>query len=494
MPELPALRALQLSVDPAAGRTASLAQQLSAAMAAIHHRGWCDGTGGNFSCVLQRQPLQLLMAPSGVDKGAVAPEALIVVDDQGAVLRGEGKASAETQLHLALVDTCGAGAVLHTHSQAGTLLSQHYAPRGDRNVAHLVLHDLEMLKGLEGITTHASSVAIPVLANNQDLRRLRAEAEPHLHQAPHGLLIAGHGLYAWGRDLATAQRHLEILEFLLEQRWRQLLLEALAQPSPPNKSTLHSQAEHNPIHQAANRVQRRGVTHVLLDIEGTTCPVSFVSSTLFPYAAAQLEAFLDNHRNDPTVQTLVSEVDAAWSEDSDPEAQALRAQGAAGGLPYLQWLIRRDRKLTPLKDLQGLVWEQGYRSGALTGPLFADVPGALRSWHGAGLVLAVYSSGSVAAQRLIYGHSNAGDLRSLFSHWFDTRIGPKQTPESYATIARQLGVPAGQVLFISDSLTECQAADAAGMQVVFSDREGNPGRDPGPFERINSFDTLELNP
>jgi enolase-phosphatase E1 len=172
----------------------------------------------------------------------------------------------------------------------------------------------------------------------------------------------------------------------------------------------------------------------------------------------------------------------------------LQQQGGVGVLPYLQWLIRRDRKLTPLKDLQGLVWEQGYRSGALTGPLFADVPGALRAWHGAGLLLAVYSSGSVAAQRLIYGHSNAGDLRPLFSDWFDTRIGPKQAPESYATIAGQLGVAPGQVLFVSDALTECQAAAAAGMQVVFSDREGNPGRDPGPFERIVSFNDLELTP
>ena len=475
------MSSLQLSVDPVAGSTAALAQQLSATMATIHRRGWCDGTGGNFSCVLDREPLQLLMAPSGVDKGSVAPEALIVVDAHGGVVRGEGKASAETQLHLALVETCGAGAVLHTHSQAGTLLSQHYAPSGDCGVAHLSLHDLEMLKGLEGITTHESSVAIPVLANNQDLQRLRAEAEPHLHQAPHGLLIAGHGLYAWGRDLPTAHRHLEILEFLLEQHWRQLLLEALSAPRQQRQAP-------------RNQVCRQGVTHVLLDIEGTTCPVSFVSSTLFPYAAEQLEAFLDSHRNDPAVRSLLDEVEAAWRKDADPEAQAMRQQGGVGTLAYLQWLIRRDRKLTPLKDLQGMVWEQGYRSGALTGPLFIDVPGALRRWHGAGLVLAVYSSGSVAAQRLIYGHSNAGDLRPLFSHWFDTRIGPKQAPESYATIAAQLGVDPEQVLFVSDALTECQAAAAAGMQVVFSDREGNPGRDPGPFERIVSFNDLELTP
>lgn len=495
MPELPALSILQLSVNPAAGSTAALAQQLSAAMAAIHRRGWCDGTGGNFSCVLQRQPLQLLMAPSGVDKGCVAPEALIVVDGRGAVLRGEGKASAETQLHLALVETCGAGAVLHTHSQAGTLLSQHYAPSGDCSVAYLSLQDLEMLKGLEGITTHASAVAIPVLANNQDLRSLRAAAEPHVQTAPYGLLIAGHGLYAWGRDLPTAHRHLEILEFLLEQRWRQLLLEALGQPRPNNPALQPTPAQNNPSFQhGADRVQRRGVSHVLLDIEGTTCPVSFVSGTLFPYATEQLEPFLDAHRNDHAVQTLVAEVKAAWRQEADPEAQALRQQDGAGVLPYLRWLIRRDRKLTPLKDLQGLVWEQGYRSGALNGPLFADVPGALRRWRAAGLVLAVYSSGSIAAQQLIYGHSNAGDLRSLFSHWFDTRTGPKQTAESYASIASQLGVAPGKVLFVSDALKECKAAAAAGMQVVFSDRDGNPERDSGPFERIDSFDALELNP
>lgn len=203
-----------------------LAQQLTAVMGQIHGRGWCDGTGGNFSCVLSAEPLQLLMAPSGVDKGAVAPHQLIVVDANGCVHRGEGRASAETLLHLAIVAATGAGAVLHTHSQAGTLLSQHYGPQ-DSGVAVIQLRDLEMLKGLEGVSTHATEVVLPVLANDQDLARLSALALPHLPTAPHGLLIAGHGLYAWGRGLAEAKRHLEILEFLLEQHWRQLLLQAL---------------------------------------------------------------------------------------------------------------------------------------------------------------------------------------------------------------------------------------------------------------------------
>lgn len=220
--------------------TTALASALSKAMASIHQRGWCDGTGGNFSCVLEHEPLLLLMAPSGVDKGTVAPRDLIQVDATGAVVAGKGKASAETALHLEIVNSCGAGAVLHTHSQAGTLLSQwalrRHAPAGreeSMEQGYLELRDLEMLKGLEGVTTHACHVQIPVLANDQDLPALSARVRPQLADAPHGVLIAGHGLYAWGRNLGTAVRHLEILEFLLEQRWRQLLLDALMQHPQP---------------------------------------------------------------------------------------------------------------------------------------------------------------------------------------------------------------------------------------------------------------------
>lgn len=209
----------------------TLARHLCRAMASIHRRGWCDGTGGNFSCVLQQQPLQLLMAPSGVDKGSVRPQQLIVVDDQGTVLEGEGRSSAETPLHLEIIHNTGAGAVLHTHSQAGTLLSRWLLKRSRQASGVLRLEGLEMLKGLDGVHSHEVQIAIPVLANDQDLIRLSANARPHLAGAPQGLLIAGHGLYAWGRDLTEARRHLEILEFLLEQHWRERLLQVLSDAS-----------------------------------------------------------------------------------------------------------------------------------------------------------------------------------------------------------------------------------------------------------------------
>ena len=229
MPYLPTV-----NQSAAAPRTQELARQLSRTMVRVHQRGWCEGTGGNFSCVLQRQPLQLLMAPSGVDKGSVRPSQLIVVDEHGQVQHGTGKASAETRLHLEIVQRTGAGAVLHTHSQAATLLSQRAVADAGQpgQQAGLTLHGLEMLKGLAGIFSHEASVTIPVLANDQDISRLSNLAAPLLPDAPWGLLIAGHGLYAWGNDLSEATRHLEIQEFLLEQRWRQLILEALDRQPP----------------------------------------------------------------------------------------------------------------------------------------------------------------------------------------------------------------------------------------------------------------------
>ena len=207
-----------------------LALELCGVMAAIDRRGWCDGTGGNFSCVLQRQPLALLMAPSGVEKGGLKPADLIVVNSKAEVIEGKGPASAETLLHLAIVAERKAGAVLHTHSQAATLLSRLAELKGEPRAAqgwHLQIKGLEMLKGLQGINSHEQQIAIPVLPNDQDLRRLSQLALSYLADAPFGILISGHGLYAWGDDLAMAKRHLEILEFLLEQHWRELQLKSL---------------------------------------------------------------------------------------------------------------------------------------------------------------------------------------------------------------------------------------------------------------------------
>jgi enolase-phosphatase E1 len=238
------------------------------------------------------------------------------------------------------------------------------------------------------------------------------------------------------------------------------------------------------------------ITHVLLDIEGTTCPVSFVAEVLFPYARERISGFLRTHGNEPEIAQLIRDVEQAWSADTTPEAVEMRqAMHQASQLEavghYLQLLIDRDIKLSALKDLQGHIWEAGYHKGDLIAPLFEDVPAALQRWQQQGLVLAVYSSGSIPAQKLLYGHSQAGDLCPLFSHWFDTRTGPKKNAESYRKISAELQTPANQVLFISDCLAELNAASETGMAVLFSDRGENPSLDCGRFERISNYSQLD---
>ncbi|NJN03468.1 MAG: methylthioribulose 1-phosphate dehydratase [Leptolyngbyaceae cyanobacterium SL_1_1] len=196
-----------------------LRESLCAVIHDIHAKGWAPGTGGNFSLVQQSQPPNLLMSPSGVDKGQVRSHDLIEIDAQGKVIAGTGKASAETGLHLAIVQATGAGAVLHTHSVFNTLLSRYFEAQGKIAIA-----GYEMLKGLRGVTTHDTTVELPVFSNHQDITDLAQQISPHLPSAPHGFLLAGHGLYAWGSTLFEAKRHLEVWEFLLEITYRALAL------------------------------------------------------------------------------------------------------------------------------------------------------------------------------------------------------------------------------------------------------------------------------
>jgi enolase-phosphatase E1 len=186
-----------------------------------------------------------------------------------------------------------------------------------------------------------------------------------------------------------------------------------------------------------------------MDIEGTTTPISFVRDTLFPYARSRLPDFVHTHANRTDVRAALAEVHRLAPDQ--PVLDTL-----------LGWMDR-DEKVTPLKALQGLIWNEGYESGQLVGRLYADVPPALRGWHASGIRLYVYSSGSEAAQRLIFGHSDAGNLANLFRGFFDTRVGGKREQSSYRGIASGMDLPCGEFLFLSDMEPELDAAQAAGM-------------------------------
>lgn len=193
---------------------------LAAVARGFHARGWLMGTSGNLSAVVQCEPLQLAMSPSGVDKGELKAEQLLSIDENARVVSGpSGKPSDETLLHLRIVKERGAGAVLHTHSIWNTILSDLYAAEGGVSI-----EGYEMLKGLQGVRTHEHSEWLPIIENSQDMPVLAETIAQTLnkHKAVHGFLLRRHGLYSWGETLAQAKRHIEIFEFLLETMGRTL--------------------------------------------------------------------------------------------------------------------------------------------------------------------------------------------------------------------------------------------------------------------------------
>lgn len=205
---------------------------------------------------------------------------------------------------------------------------------------------------------------------------------------------------------------------------------------------------------------------ILTDIEGTTSSLSFIKETLIPYARSRLAGFVRDNREDPQVRGQLDAVRQVCGEALD-EAALIEQ--------LLRWMDE-DRKLAPLKHLQGMLSEAGYRNGELTGHVYEDVARRLRAWHEAGLGLYAFASGSVQAQALLFEHSTAGDLHGLFSGYFDIRTGGKRDPEAYWTIAKAIAVDPEEVLFLSDTRQELDAAREAGMVTCWlvRDREPSP--------------------
>ena len=247
-----------------------------------------------------------------------------------------------------------------------------------------------------------------------------------------------------------------------------------------------------------SRLATEGIRGVLLDIEGTTTPIAFVHEVLFSYARSEVRSFLTARFGTPELladlQQLREEhatdvkqnlqppalVDVDLDGPRDAEIDSLAA--------YVNWLVDRDRKSTGLKSLQGKIWKQGYSDGTLKAQLFADVRPALERWRRAGLKISIFSSGSSLAQKLLFAHTEAGDLTGFIDNYFDTTVGSKTDVASYRQIASALNLPAQEILFISDVVPELDAAGAAGMRTLLCIR---PGNQPQPFaerhQRIRDF-------
>ena len=201
---------------------------------------------------------------------------------------------------------------------------------------------------------------------------------------------------------------------------------------------------------------------ILTDIEGTTSSLAFVKEVLFPYAYEHIQTFVVENRTNPAVAKLIDDV---RYEVNNPVLSLSEA------IEQLRQWIRDDKKITPLKAIQGLMWQQGYANGDFTGHVYPDAVAGLQAWQAQGLRLYVYSSGSVAAQKLLFAYSDAGDLTPLFSGYFDTQIGHKREVGAYQHIAQAIGLAPDQILFLSDIREELDAAEQAGMQTCALIRE-----------------------
>ncbi|HKF26473.1 MAG TPA: acireductone synthase [Candidatus Acidoferrum sp.] len=240
------------------------------------------------------------------------------------------------------------------------------------------------------------------------------------------------------------------------------------------------------------------VRAILLDIEGTTTPVDFVFRTLFPFAAERAEEFLREHWSDTEIKAIVAELRSTWSGAACSGApvwlENTPEDKIASAAAYVRWLVARDSKITPLKALQGKIWEQGFRSGTLEGQVYPDVAPSLARWRGQGREVAIFSSGSVLAQRLLFEHSTSGNLSACFKAYFDTTTGPKREAASYRKIAAALGFAPREILFVSDVTVELDAARAAGFETALSLRPGVPAPLNSPYTAIASFADLFPDP
>ena len=240
-----------------------------------------------------------------------------------------------------------------------------------------------------------------------------------------------------------------------------------------------------------------GARGILLDIEGTTTPIAFVHDVLFSYARSRVKSYLVEHFRSADIVADLDRLREEYAADVERNLQSpTLIDGRCGAeidsmVNYIHWLIDHDRKSTGLKSLEGKIWREGYLDGSLKAELFSDVAPALQRWHRAGLKISIFSSGSTLAQQLLFAHTKAGDLTPFIDNYFDTTNGSKTSRESYQHIALALNLSPREILFVSDALSELDAAGAAHMQTLLCVRPGNQPQSPaGRHQIVSSFEEI----
>jgi methylthioribulose 1-phosphate dehydratase / enolase-phosphatase E1 len=489
----------------------------------FYRAGWATGTGGGCS-IRVTHPItrewRVFVAPSGIQKEDMIGDDIFELNMQRDVMVAPKtiglRQSACTPLwYVVYQHRPTATCVIHTHSMAAvqaTLLDT------TEQSTFLRISHLEMLKGV-GNHAYDDYLDIPIIENRptEDLLADQLEQAVLAYPKCNAVLVRRHGLYCWGDTWEQAKTQCESFDYLFECviRMKTLGMDAALPPAsgtyrPDTVATTKKRkvddalvsgdaATDGGFHGRAAVDNRSDwlacpvpllprddhYKYLLLDIEGCTTSISFVKDVLFPYARDHMERYCHALlRSDPVYYSEVEVALATAVRNLIPTVGFLLEAPKTA-----RWLMDRDVKVAPLKDLQGRIWKEGYETGALKGHVYADVPPAFAWMQQQGISVGIYSSGSIAAQKLLFGSTDQhGDLLRYISHHFDIpTAGPKKEATSYTAIAKSLGMPVDQIVFVSDCVEELAAARAAGLTAVLSVRPGNA---PVSEEQRQSYPTV----
>lgn len=506
------------------------AKELIAELCAnLYSQGHVSGTGGGISI---RVGDNIVMAPSGVQKERMKASDMFVLNAQGKIIHTPTarpppykppKLSECSPLFMSAFELRNAGAVLHGHSVNAVLATMIHPDLDEFRVTHL-----EMIKGIAGHGFY-SNMVVPIIENTARECELTDRLREAIARYPksNAVLVRRHGVYVWGDSWIQAKTQFECYEYLFEAsvRMHSMGIDARLPPTPPplhvhDRETKYTDRGHQANGENELTVSKRarmeefslsnndsrssisnGVTNlpifkfVVLDIEGTVAPISFVADTLFPYAKRRLREHLTStYTSDETQSSIDLLRKQAQSENRDFPSPSSTSQEIINAAATLcEEYMAKDMKITALKQIQGNIWKEGYASGELVCSLFRDVPDALAEWRNKGIKIYIYSSGSRQAQKDLFAHTSVGDLRPYIYGFFDTTSGPKVEAHSYQNIGLSLGPDSPQdILFVTDNVAEAEAAAKAGWQAVVIDR---PGNNPLPsnatvFRIINSLGEL----
>lgn len=483
----------------------------------FYHLGWVSGTGGSITIKVHDdsipKPNQLIvMSPSGVQKERMVEEDMYVLASNGSTLSAPSakpfphkppKCSDCAPLFLKAYEMRNAGAVIHSHGMESCLVTMISPYSKEFRITHM-----EMIKGIQG-HGYYDELVVPIIENTAHERELTNSLAEAIEAYPKttAVLVRNHGIYVWGDTWINAKTQAECYHYLFDAaiKLHQLGLDWSTPSHGPIKG-INGVIRNSTIPAKARKVGSANGDEpsrrcIVLDIEGTTTPISFVTDVLFPYARENVRKQLEETYGTAETQEDIKLLRAQVEEDLET--------GVAGAVPIppdnagkddiitalvanVEAMIKADRKITSLKQLQGHIWQAGFHKNELEGVVFDDVPIALERWHALGIKVYIYSSGSRLAQRLLFGYSNYGDLRKYLSGFFDTTVGNKKETRSYVEIAESLGVDnPSDVLFLTDVYQEAVAAKAAGLEVIVSVRPGNsPLPEDHGFRTIKSFSEI----